>query len=145
MSLPSASPDAGDSVILFDGVCNLCNRSVVFILRRDSAARFRFATLQSETGQRLLHAIGMPADYRDSFLLLEPEQGRWLVSQKTAAALKVASGLRQPWPCCAVFRLIPGPVRDVVYDWVGRNRYRWFGRRESCALPEPGWAERFLP
>lgn len=145
MSRPPVSPAAGVSIILYDGVCNLCNRSVVFILKRDPAARFRFATLQSETGQQLLRELGLPSDYRDSFLLLEPAGANWRPRQKTSAALQVARQLRQPWPCCVLFLLVPAVLRDPVYDWVGRNRYRWFGRRALCAAPEPAWAERFLP
>lgn len=132
-------------IILFDGVCKLCNRSVLFILRRDPAAFFRFATLQSETGQALLKEIGKPAEYRESFLLLERQGEAWRVYQKSSAALRVAGFLGQPWPCFGVFRLIPTVLRDAAYDWVGRNRYRWFGRHESCPVPDPAWMSRFLP
>lgn len=140
-----AEPQTRHDVVLFDGICNLCNGSVRFILKRDRAARFRFASFQSDSGQRLLREIGMSPDYRESFLLLEPNEGCWRVRQKTDAALSVASRLSQPWPLCAIFRLVPPALRDLVYDWVGRNRYRWFGQRQDCPLPEPEWAGRFLP
>lgn len=138
----SSLPD-GD-IILFDGVCNLCNASVRFILKRDPSARFRFAALQSGAGQRLLRLAGMPAGYRDSFLLLERLDGSWRCHSRSAAALRVAGQLRFPWPLLRMFGILPAGLRDALYDWVGRNRYRWFGRRETCALPEPGWPGRFL-
>ena len=134
---------AGD-IILFDGVCNLCNASVRFILKRDHAAHYRFAALQSAVGQSLLAQAGMPSDYRESFLLLENSAGRLHCHTRSAAALRVAGRLRFPWPVLGVLWIVPAVVRDAIYDWVGRNRYRWFGRRDACELPDPAWSGRFL-
>ncbi len=145
MSGPPTDADlpAGD-IILFDGVCNLCNASVRFILKRDRDARYRFAALQSAIGQSLLSRTGLPADYRESFLLLERSGGNLQCRTRSAAALRVAGRLRFPWPMLGVLWIVPAPLRDALYDWVGRNRYRWFGRRDTCALPEPAWSGRFL-
>jgi predicted DCC family thiol-disulfide oxidoreductase YuxK len=125
---------------LFDGECNLCNGAVQFVLRRDPRARFRFASLQSAAGRAVLEATGNRAALPDSIVLVQ--HGRVLV--KSTAALAIARGLRWPWPLLAVFWLVPYPVRDLVYDWVARNRHRWFGRRQECWVPTPALRERFL-
>lgn len=122
--------------MLFDGVCNLCNGLVQFVLPRDPGAHFHFASLQSATAQRLLQGR-IPAE---TIVLLEG--GRRYV--KSTAALRIVRRLRFPWPIFYAGVAVPRPVRDVVYDWVARHRYRWFGRRESCLLPAPEWRGRFL-
>ena len=127
-------------IILFDGVCNLCNASVQWVIRRDRKGQFRFAALQSETGQALLARFGMnPAAFNTVVLV---DGGR--LYTRSDAALEVARRMGAPWAWLAVFRFLPRQWRDAVYDWVARNRYRWFGRRESCLLPRPEWKERFL-
>lgn len=127
-------------IILFDGVCNLCNASVQWVLRRDRKGQFRFAALQSETGQRLLARFGMDATAFNTVVLADG--GR--LYTRSDAALEVARRLGAPWSWLAVFRYLPRGLRDAVYDWIARNRYRWFGRRESCLLPRPEWKERFV-
>ncbi|HMO05842.1 MAG TPA: DCC1-like thiol-disulfide oxidoreductase family protein [Kiritimatiellia bacterium] len=122
-------------VILFDGVCNLCHGAVRFIIRRDRAARFRFASLQSEPGRRL--AAG-PAP--DSILLIE----NGLRYDRSTAALRIARRLDGAWPLLYAFIVIPRPLRDVLYAWIARHRYRWFGRLDACPLPSPEWETRFL-
>ena len=122
--------------VLFDGVCNLCNGAVRFILARDPAARFRFASLQSDAARRLL-GDGGPAE---TIVLLDA--GKTYV--KSTAALRIARGLRFPWPLLYAFVAVPRPVRDLIYDWVARHRYRWFGKRDTCMLPTPELRERFL-
>ena len=124
------------AVVLFDGVCNLCNGAVRFILARDPAARFRFASLQSDAARRLL-GDGGPAE---TIVLLDA--GKTYV--KSTAALRIARGLRFPWPLLNAFVAVPRPVRDLIYDWVARHRYRWFGKRDTCMLPTPELRERFL-
>jgi predicted DCC family thiol-disulfide oxidoreductase YuxK len=124
------------AVVLFDGVCNLCNGAVRFILARDPAARFRFASLQSDAARRLL-GDGGPAE---TIVLLDA--GKTYV--KSTAALRIARGLRFPWPLLYAFVAVPRPVRDLIYDWVARHRYRWFGKRDTCMLPTPELRERFL-
>jgi predicted DCC family thiol-disulfide oxidoreductase YuxK len=123
-------------VVLFDGVCNLCNGAVQFIIKRDPAASFRFSALQSAGARRLLGARPTV----DSIVLLEGER----IYAKSAAALRIARGLRFPWPLLYVFWLVPRPLRDWVYDGVARHRYAWFGKRDSCMLPTPELRQRFL-
>lgn len=128
------------SLVLFDGECNLCNGSVQFILRRDPHARFQFAALQSAVGRRALAAVAPGAQFPDSIVLVAG--GRAAV--KSTAALRIARGLRWPWPLFAVFFVVPRPLRDLVYDWIARHRYRWFGKRASCMVPTPALRSRFL-
>jgi predicted DCC family thiol-disulfide oxidoreductase YuxK len=128
------------SVVLFDGECNLCSGAVQFVLRRDRRARFRFASLQSAAGRAALAAAGAPAPLPDSMVLIEEGQ----IHLKSTAALRIARGLRFPWPALAVLLLVPRRVRDVVYDQVARRRYRWFGRRQECLVPTAALRARFL-
>lgn len=128
------------SVILFDGHCNLCNASVHFVIRRDRRGRFKFAALQSEAGQRLVAEAGGVAIAFDSVLLIEDGK----IHQRSSAALRIARRLDGGWPLLYVFIIIPPPLRDLLYNWIARNRYRWFGRREACMMPEAGVRERFI-
>lgn len=123
-------------VILFDGVCNLCTGSVQFVIERDSAKRFRFASLQSPVAERLLGR----RDELESVVLFE--QGR--VYRKSTAALRISRRLDGAWPLLAVLLVIPKFLRDAVYDWIGRRRYRMFGKRDECWVPNAELAERFL-
>lgn len=127
-------------VVLFDGDCNLCHGAVQFVLRRDRRQRFRFASLQSAAGRRLLTELGVLGALPDSIVLVHA--GR--VRTKSAAALAIARGLRWPWPLATVAWLVPWPLRDLVYDWIARNRHRWFGRRQECWVPTPDLRARFL-
>ncbi len=124
-------------VILFDGVCNLCNASVKWIIARDPHALFRFAALQSPEGSRLLAGYGpLP----DSVVLVD---GKGVHTQSTAA-LRIASKLGFPWSLAVVGLAVPRFVRDFFYKLIARHRYRWFGRQESCLLPTPELRARFL-
>lgn len=127
-------------VILFDGICNLCNRTVDFVIERDAEARFRFASLQSESGQRLLGSFRLPAGREESVVLVE----RGNVFIESDAALRIARGLPRPWCWLRVFLLVPRPLRDFLYRWIARHRYQWFGKRGSCRLPAPEEKGRFL-
>lgn len=127
-------------IILFDGVCNLCNASVQWVLRRDRAGQFRFAALQSETGQRLLAAQGLEQVSFDTVVLVHGDH----IFTRSDAALEVARRLGSPWSWLVILRWIPRRLRDAVYNWVARHRYRWFGRQEACLLPRPEWKERFV-
>ena len=131
---------AAETIVLFDGVCNLCNGSVQFLLRRDRRRRFRFAALQSAAGQALLQEYGLPTQILPTIVVLEGGQAR----VRSDAALHLARRLPWPWPALAVFRILPRPLRDALYTFVARHRYRWFGRTESCMLPTPDVADRFL-
>jgi predicted DCC family thiol-disulfide oxidoreductase YuxK len=129
-----------ETILLFDGVCNLCNDAVRFIIPRDPHARIRFASLQSPAGQRCLARYGLPVNELHSVVLID--DGR--VYTKSTAALRVARKLRGLWPALYLLTLLPSCWRDTAYDWVARNRYKWFGRRESCMLPSPDIKTRFL-
>lgn len=127
-------------LILFDGICNLCNGVVRFLMTRDPHKQLRFAAMQSESGQALLHYYGLPlTDYR-SFVLID--QGQIYI--KSTGFLRLCRYLRFPWPWLAVLRLIPRRFRDWIYDLVVRHRYRLFGRRSVCMLPGEDLADRFL-
>ena len=123
-------------VILFDGVCNLCTGSVRFVLARDSNRRFRFASLQSAAAERLLGQ----RDNLESMVLVESGS----VYRKSTAALRIARRLDGGWPLLAALLLVPRPLRDAVYDWIGRRRYCLFGKRDACWAPQPELADRFL-
>lgn len=125
-------------VVLFDGVCNLCNSSVNFIIDRDRKGKFKFAALQSEAGKEALAPF--PVKIADSVLVVA--NGR--LYQKSSAALFIASKLGFPYTLMGIFYIIPRFVRNPIYDWIARNRYRWFGKRESCRMPTPELKERFL-
>ena len=132
--------ETANPIVLFDGVCNLCNGSVQFILRHDPAARFRFASLQSPVGRELLAKFGMDPGRLDSVILVEGD--RWY--KESDAALRIARGMSGGGKALAVFRVIPRPIRDAVYRLIARNRYRWFGKQETCWLPTPELRGRFL-
>ncbi len=130
----------GGPILLFDGVCNLCNSSVDFIVRHDPQGVVKFASLQSRTGRRLLGMAGMPTDYDASLVLVEEDR----FSTSSDAALRVARYLSAPWSWAGVFRIVPRAIRDAVYRWVSRNRYNWFGKRDTCRIPTPEERERFI-
>ena len=138
----SATSHSGSAphLVLYDGVCNLCNSSVQFILKHDPKGTFRFAALQGELATALLAGNDLPADRLDTLVYLR--NGKLLT--RSTAALNIAKGLRFPWPLLAVFLLIPAPLRDGVYRWVAGNRYRWFGKQEQCMVPTPAVRARFL-
>jgi predicted DCC family thiol-disulfide oxidoreductase YuxK len=128
------------SVIVFDGVCNLCNTLVQFVIARDPAARFRFAPLQSESGRRLLRATSLAEPFPDTAVLVEA--GRPFT--RSTAALRIVRRLRAPWPLAYVLILVPRPLRDALYDAIARRRYGWFGKREMCMVPTAELRRRFL-
>lgn len=132
------------AIILFDGVCNLCNGFVQFVIQRDAEGRFQFAALQSTAGQAVLAAHGMDA----ATVAAEPESvllqhGGQLYSHSDAV-LRIAQELGGPWRLLLLGRLLPRAWRDAAYRFVARHRYRWFGRQESCWLPTPALKARFL-
>ncbi|WP_423410293.1 thiol-disulfide oxidoreductase DCC family protein [Heyndrickxia sp. MSNUG] len=126
-------------VILFDGVCNFCDASVQFILNRDPKGIFQFASLQSEAGQNLVKKHNVPADV-DSMILIEDDK----VYYKSTAALRISRHLQGAWKWLYGFIIIPSPIRNIVYDLIAKNRYKWFGQKESCMLPPPNIRKRFL-
>src|SRR5690554_6890415 len=127
-------------ILLFDGVCNLCTWSVQFIIERDRHDLFRFASLQSTVGQEHARRCNVDMDALDTFLLVE--NGRCYT--RSEAALRVARRLPGAWRLLGLLRVIPRPMRDPLYNLLARNRYRLFGRRDTCMLPTPELRERFL-
>ncbi|WP_192822372.1 thiol-disulfide oxidoreductase DCC family protein [Rufibacter sp. LB8] len=128
------------AIILFDGVCNLCNGFVQFVIKHDPQGHFRFAVLQSDLGQQILAAHSLPTHEFKSVLLLE--NGK--LYTRSSAALRIVKRLNGGWSFLYALAVIPKFLRDPVYDWVSKNRYRWFGRQESCWLPTPALKARFL-
>ena len=132
--------ERNEHVILFDGVCHLCQGAVKFIIKHDPAGRFRFASLQSQAGSRLLQAAGAHEKSLDSVVLIE--NGTYYI--RSAAALRIARGLRYPWPLLYALIVVPKGLRDAVYQFIARHRYRWFGKDETCLVPTRELRERFL-
>jgi len=127
-------------IVLFDGVCNLCNWSVQFIIKHDPHGRFRFASLQSIGGQQLLALHAIDPEAIDSMLLIVGS--RWY--GRSDAALEIARRLAWPWPLTYALTIIPRRLRDWGYDLIARNRYHWFGRMDTCMVPTPALRDRFL-
>jgi predicted DCC family thiol-disulfide oxidoreductase YuxK len=131
----------GSPVIVFDGVCLLCSRWVNFVLRHDHAGRYRLAAMQGEHGRALLQAHGLSADDPSSFLLVQDGLGH----TDTDAIIRVLMGFGRGWRFVAwLLRAVPRLLRDPAYRWIARHRYRLFGRRAQCRLPDPVYAGRFL-
>ena len=130
----------GKAIVLFDGVCNLCNGFVQFLIRRDKKRRFLYASLQSEAGRSLIEELGLEAGKMDTVILID--QGK--AYTHSDVALRVAGRLGALWPLFQVFYIFPKPLRDAVYNWIARNRYRWFGKRETCMIPTPELKSLFL-
>jgi predicted DCC family thiol-disulfide oxidoreductase YuxK len=128
------------ALVLFDGVCNLCNSAVQFIIRRDPKKRFRFAALQSPVGQEMQLRFHLSPTDLGSVLLVENDR----IYSRSTAVLRITRRLSGLWPLLSVFLLLPRPIRDVAYKLVAKNRYRMFGKREVCMLPTPELKERFL-
>lgn len=127
-------------VVVFDGVCNLCNGAIDFIVRHDREAVFRVTANQHGAGRQLLADHGMSPDEVDTIYLFE--EGR--MYQRSTAALRIARRLPFPWRLLYGFIIVPAPIRDAVYRVIARNRYRWFGKKETCRLPTPSETSRFL-
>ncbi len=127
-------------LVLFDGICNLCNASVLFIISHDPEAKFSFASLQSDAGQLALSRFKLPTADFDSFVYIRTGT----VYQRSTAALYVLKDIGGLWKLMYVFMLVPRPLRDWVYDFIAHYRYRLFGKRESCMMPTPDLKKRFL-
>lgn len=132
--------DLRHPVILFDGVCNLCNASVQFIIRHDKKQIFRFAALQSAFGQRVIENFNLTDKNTDSVILFENNS----VQLKSDAALSIAKQLGGIYSLLYVFIVVPKFIRNSVYDFIARNRYRWFGKQESCMIPTPELKRLFI-
>lgn len=127
-------------VVLFDGVCNLCNGLVQFLIQNDPKARLRFASLQSPYGQEVLRKFNLPQSNFSSFVLVEGER----VYLRSSAALRIAYHLGGFWKILQVFWIVPPFIRNAVYNFIAKNRYKWFGKKTECMMPTPELQERFL-
>ena len=133
------SPAQLDTVVLFDGVCNLCNCFVDFVIKRDRHGHIRFASLQSDAGKKLVARFELSQDI-DYVVLVRGDRARI----KSSAALHTCRHLRFPWPAAQIFLLVPRLLRDWVYDRIARNRYRMFGKRDTCRVPTEEEKSRFI-
>lgn len=134
--------DCGEEhpLVVFDGVCNLCDSTVQFIIAHDPEGRFRFVSLQSERGQRVLRRHDLPTSDFDSVVLVHRDR----YYRYSSAALRIAALFGGAWWAMKVFLVVPRFVRDGVYHFIARNRYRWFGKKDVCMMPTPELRARFL-
>jgi len=128
-------------IILFDGVCNLCNASVQFVIKHDTKDLFRFIPLQSDLGQKILNHIGINRQKTDSIVLYEPGKAYFY---KAEAALKIVSEFGGMYKLLNIFSLFPKFICDAIYDYIAKNRYRWYGKQDVCMMPNPELATKFL-
>jgi predicted DCC family thiol-disulfide oxidoreductase YuxK len=131
---------ASRPIILFDGVCNLCNSSVQFVLKKDKQKKFLFASLQGKTGQEILRRFSLPANDFNSFVLAEGNK----YYTRSTAVLRMLKLLGGGWKFFYGFIIVPGFIRDAIYNRIARNRYKWYGKKEECWIPTPELRERFL-
>lgn len=127
-------------VVLFDGVCNLCSSAVQFIIERDKKNKFQFASLQSQYGQEQLTKYYLADKNIDSIVLIE--KGKAYI--KSSAALHIAKNMDGLYPLAFVFIIVPPFIRNWVYDWVAKNRYKWYGKKDACWIPTPELRARFI-
>lgn len=127
-------------VILFDGVCNLCNGFIQFIIKKDKKNKFKFCSLQSEQGQNIIKQNSKDLKNIDSVLLFTNNQ----IYNKSTAVLKIAKTLGFPYNIIKIISVIPVKLRDRIYDFIAKNRYRWFGKKTSCWIPTSELKEKFL-
>ncbi|MNO54500.1 hypothetical protein D3C76_449740 [compost metagenome] len=129
------------SVVLFDGVCHLCQGAVQFIIKRDPVGRFKFASLQSDIAEKLLSGNGIRNEDQMGTIVLIENKVKYT---RSTAALRIAKGLRFPWPILYGFIIVPPVIRNAVYKWIAANRYRWFGKDDVCMMPTPEISQRFI-
>lgn len=128
------------SIVLFDGVCNFCNSAVQFIIKRDKKKRYVFGPLQSEHGRKLLAEYNLPVDKLSTFILIEDGKAY----SKSEAALRIARHLTGLWPVLYPLIFLPAFLRDVLYNIIAKNRYKWFGKMNECMMPDAELRARFL-
>jgi predicted DCC family thiol-disulfide oxidoreductase YuxK len=128
-------------IILFDGVCNLCNSAVQFIIKHDRKDVFRFVALQSDLGKEILVYIGINPGNIDSIVLYEPGVAYYY---KSDTALEIAKSLDGFFSLGIIFKIIPRGIRNHLYDYIAQNRYKWYGKKESCMIPTPELKAKFL-
>ena len=129
-------------LILFDGVCNLCNSSVLYVIKRDKKDKFLFAPLQSDIGKTIINKFQIDTDNTDSILLYNPKNES--LSYKSSAALHVAKQLGFPINILSVFLIVPTFISNWVYDYIAKNRYKWYGKKDVCMIPTPELKSKFI-
>ncbi|SNS54357.1 Predicted thiol-disulfide oxidoreductase YuxK, DCC family [Belliella buryatensis] len=127
-------------LVLFDGVCNLCNNAVDFIIRKDKKNRFKVGALQDKQVKEILEDYTINSEYLDSLVLIDGDK----VYYKSTAALLISKNLSGFWPMLYGFIIFPKILRDPIYDWIARNRYKWFGKKETCRLPTEEEKSKFI-
>jgi len=132
--------DNEEGIVLFDGVCHLCDGAVCFILKKERNAELKFAPLQSGSAKSLLEKYGYPSNYVDGLILIENNRAH----DRSSACLRIAGKLKFPWNLLFPLLIIPKPLRDLIYGIIASVRYRWFGKKESCSLPQGEALSRFL-
>ncbi|WP_431157789.1 thiol-disulfide oxidoreductase DCC family protein [Winogradskyella poriferorum] len=137
-----ASIPKSKQLILFDGVCNLCNSSVLYVIKNDTKNQFLFAPLQSEIGQEIINAFNIDVLQTDSILLFDPKAHR--IYSKSTAALRIAKQLKFPNTLMSIFFIVPTGIRNWIYDFIARNRYKWFGKKDACMIPTPELQAKFM-
>jgi predicted DCC family thiol-disulfide oxidoreductase YuxK len=131
----------GKKIILFDGICNLCESSVLFVIKHDKKDIFRFVPLQSDLGKEIVKHIGLNSKYIDSVILYEPGISYYY---KSAAAIEIARDLGGFFHLGTIFKIIPNGLRNLLYDYIAKNRYSWYGQKESCLIPNDEIKSKFL-
>lgn len=129
-------------LILFDGICNLCNSSVLYVIKRDKKDKFLFAPLQSDTGKAVIKKFNIDTEKTDSILLYNPKKDS--LTYKSTAALLVARHLGLPTNILSLFLIVPAFIRNWVYNYIAKNRYKWYGKKESCMIPTPELKAKFM-
>lgn len=133
--------ETAKKIILFDGVCNLCNGAVQFIIKRDLQNRFQFAALQSDTGKQLVSDRNIDVELIDSIILIEPNIAYYV---KSTAALKIGEELKGVRTLSSILLWLPESFRNIVYDFIAKNRYKWYGKKESCMIPTEEMKSKFI-
>lgn len=128
-------------IILFDGVCNLCDKSVQIIIKNDKKDVFRFVALQSELGEKIINHIKIDRSKTDSIILYEPNYAYYY---KSKAAFKIAANLGEFYSICSLFRFLPTSFSDFLYDYIAKNRYKWYGKKDQCMIPTKETLSKFL-
>lgn len=128
-------------LILFDGVCNLCNSSINYVIKHDHQDHFLFAPIQGETGKKVIEKFKIDTNQTDSIILYSPING---VKFKSSAALAIGKKLGFPRNFITVFYVIPTFIRDLVYDYIAKNRYKWYGKKDACLIPAPELKAKFM-
>jgi predicted DCC family thiol-disulfide oxidoreductase YuxK len=128
-------------IILFDGVCNLCNSSINYVIDHDKQDVFRFVSLQSDLGETIQEYLGIENKSLDTIILYVPEEAYYV---KSTAAIKIMNEFLGLWKLTQVFLILPSPIRDLVYNFIAKNRYKWYGKQESCRIPTPELKAKFL-